>query len=111
MAQFPDDVKVARDSLALLGYVASVEPIGRTFLTTHGIYDEVVAALQRHVADKMVAVSAEEGRAGGGIFQMAVFIFNFQMRAQDILGRSNLRIRVQYSQKRKAIFGIGEGGE
>lgn len=61
MAQFPDDVKVARDSLALLGYIASVEPIGRTFLTTHRLYHEVVVALQRHVADEMVAVSADEG--------------------------------------------------
>lgn len=61
MAQFPEDVKVARDSLALLGYIAGMEPMGRTFLTTHGLYHEVVVALQRHVADEMVAVSAEEG--------------------------------------------------
>lgn len=81
MTQFPDDVKVARDSLALLGYIASVEPIGRTFLATQRLSDEVVAALQRHVADEMVAVSAEEGRAGGeGVRQGAVSIFSFQKK-------------------------------
>lgn len=73
MAQFPDDVKVARDSLALLGYIASVEPLGRTFLTTHRLYHEIVAALQRHVADEMVAVSAGEGGLDiGANFQMRV---------------------------------------
>lgn len=57
MAQFPEDVKLTRDALALLGYIASTEPLGRTFLTTHGLYREVVAGLQRHATDNVVAVS------------------------------------------------------
>ncbi|CAM9102946.1 unnamed protein product [Scytosiphon promiscuus] len=58
MAHFPTDVKLTRDALALLGYVASTEPLGRTFLTTHGLYREVMAALRRHVTDNMVALHA-----------------------------------------------------
>lgn len=58
MAQFPGDVKLTRDALALLGYIASLEQLGRTFLTTHRLYRQVVAALQRHVIDGVVAVSA-----------------------------------------------------
>ncbi|CAM9116501.1 unnamed protein product, partial [Hapterophycus canaliculatus] len=58
MAQFPEDVKLTRDALALLGYVASTEPLGQTFLTTHGLYREVLAALQRHVTDNVVALHA-----------------------------------------------------
>lgn len=57
--QFPEDVKLTRDILALLGYVASTEPLGRTFLTTHKLYLEVMAALGRHVIDGMVAVSTQ----------------------------------------------------
>lgn len=58
MVQFPEDVKLTRDALALLGYIASLEQLGRTFLTTHRLYRQVVAALQRHVNDGVVAVSA-----------------------------------------------------
>jgi len=57
MAQFPTDVKLTRDALALLGHIASLEHVGRTFLTTHRLYHEVVTALQRHVTDEIVAVS------------------------------------------------------
>ncbi|CAM9137443.1 unnamed protein product [Ectocarpus sp. 13 AM-2016] len=58
MAQFPGDVKLTRDALALLGYIASLEQLGRTFLTTHRLYRQVVAALQRHVIDGVVALYA-----------------------------------------------------
>lgn len=59
MGQFPEDVKLTRDALALLGHVASMEHVGQTFLTTHGLYHEVVLVLQRHVADGIVGVSEE----------------------------------------------------
>lgn len=58
MNQFPEDVKLTRDTLALLGHVASMEAPGRSFLTAHKFYLNVVAALQRHVTDGVVAVSS-----------------------------------------------------
>lgn len=58
MNQFPEDVKLTRDTLALLGHVASMEAPGRSFLTAQNFYLHVVAALQRHVTDGVVAVSA-----------------------------------------------------
>lgn len=59
MAQFPEDVKLTRDALALLGHVASAEHLGQTFLTTNTLYHEVVLALQRHVVDGVVGVSVK----------------------------------------------------
>ena len=59
MAQFPEDVKLTRDALALLGHVASTEHLGQTFLTSHSLYHEVVLALQRHVVDGIVGVSVK----------------------------------------------------
>lgn len=58
MVQFPEDVKLNRDALALLGHIASVETSGHTFLTSHKLYLGVIATLQRHTADVVVAVSA-----------------------------------------------------
>lgn len=58
MSQFPEDVKLTRDTLALLGHVASMEAPGRSFLTADRFYLNVLAALQRHVTDGVVAVSA-----------------------------------------------------
>lgn len=58
MVQFPEDVKLTRDALALLGHIASVEASGHTFLMSHKLYLGVMAALQRHAADVVVAVSA-----------------------------------------------------
>lgn len=57
MVQFPEDVKLIRDALALLGHIASVEASGHTFLMTHKLYLGVMAALQRHASDIVVAVS------------------------------------------------------
>ena len=62
MAQFPEDVKLTRDALALLGHVASTEHLGQTFLTTHSLYREVVLVLRRHVADAIVGVSVKGPR-------------------------------------------------
>lgn len=67
MSQFPDDVRLARDTLALLGHVASMETLRGTFLTTNKLYLNVVAALQRHVTDGMVAVRAKGFYYGLGI--------------------------------------------
>eukprot|EP00752_Nemacystus_decipiens_P007273 g6510.t1 len=58
MAQYPEDVKLTRDALVLLGHVASTEHLGQTFLTTHSLYHEVVMVLQRNVTDGIVALHA-----------------------------------------------------
>ena len=57
MSQFPDDVKLNRDTLALMGHVASMEAPGRSFLSAPEYFLNIVAALQRHVTDGVVAVS------------------------------------------------------
>ena len=88
------DVKLTRDALALLGHIASLEHVGRTFLTTHRLYHEVIMALQRHVTDGIVAVSRGEFSGSGKIWRddlgrrawVSIQLFRRFREVQDYVG-------------------------